>query len=66
MCAAAKENFRVVCLGGSADGLEAYTGILRAKPAGTGMAFIIAPHRSLENASLLPQVLARVHGYARH
>ena len=53
------DNFRVVCLGGSAGGLEAYVSILHALPADTGMAFVIAPHRALENAGLLPQILER-------
>ena len=52
--------FRVVCLGGSAGGLQAYMGILRGLPADTGMAFVIAPHRMLENAHLLPQLLTTV------
>ena len=60
MCAAAKKDFRVVCLGGSAGSLEAYTGILRHIPADTGMAFVIASHRNFENASLLLPILARV------
>ena len=60
MCAAAKKDFRVVCLGGSAGSLEAYTGILRHIPADTGMAFVIASHRNFEKATLLPQILARV------
>jgi len=59
MCAA-KKDFRVVCLGGSAGGLEAYMAILRHMPADTGMAFVIAPHRSSENSGLLPQILASV------
>ena len=59
MCAA-KKDFRVVCLGGSAGGLEAYTGILRHIPANTGMAFVIAPHRMFQDASLLPLILAKV------
>jgi len=52
------DNYRVVCLGGSAGGLEAYLSILRALPPRTGMAYVIAPHRALENAHLLPQLLA--------
>ena len=51
-------DFRVVCLGGSAGGLQAYLDILRNLPADTGMAFVVAPHRALENAHLLPQLLA--------
>ena len=49
-----------MCLGGSAGSLEAYTSILRHMPADTGMAFVIASHRSFEKATLLPQILARV------
>lgn len=51
-------GFRVVCLGGSAGGLEAYVEILRSLPADTGMAFVIAPHRQLENAHLLAPIVA--------
>ena len=43
-------DFRVVCLGGSAGGLEAYMDILRNLPADTGMGFVIAPHRALKYA----------------
>jgi len=50
----------VVCLGGSAGGLQAYRAILRHIPAATGMAFVIAAHRSSENTNLLPQILAGV------
>ena len=60
MCAAVKEDFRVVCLGGSAGGLQAYTDTLRPMPSDTGMAFVIAPHRSSEKSSLLLDILARV------
>ena len=56
----AADDFRVVCLGGSAGGLQAYMDILRGLPANTGMAFVIAPHRALENAHLLPQLLSAV------
>ena len=52
-------TFRVVCLGGSAGGLEAYIAILRHVPSHTGMGFVVAPHRGLEHAELLPQLLAR-------
>jgi len=56
------DDFRVVCLGGSAGGLEAYMDILRSLPADTGMGFVIAPHRALEYAHLLPQLLGKVTG----
>lgn len=54
----ASEAFRVVCLGGSAGGLEAYLGILRNLPPDSGMAFIIASHRAPEHANLLPHILS--------
>ena len=57
---AAGDDFRVVCLGGSAGGLQAYMDILRGLPADTGMAFVIAPHRAIENANLLPDLLTKI------
>ncbi len=54
------DNFRVVCLGGSAGGLQAYRDILRSLSADTGMAFVIAAHRSPEHTQLLPQLLSAV------
>lgn len=52
------EDFRVVCLGGSAGGLEPYMDILRHMPTDTGMAFVIAQHRGPAHPDLLPQLLA--------
>jgi two-component system CheB/CheR fusion protein len=57
---AATDDFRVVCLGGSAGGLKAYMGILGNLPPDTGMAFIVAPHRNFEQTHLLLEILARV------
>ena len=56
----AAKDFRVVCLGGSAGGLEAYKGILRNLPADTGMAFVVAQHQRFEHMHLLSQILAGV------
>ena len=56
---ATAEDFRVVCLGGSAGALEAYKDILRPMSAETGMAFVIVSHRGLELAELLPEILSR-------
>jgi two-component system CheB/CheR fusion protein len=53
------DDFRVVCLGGSAGGLQAYMDILHSLPADTGMAFVVAPHRGLEYAHLLPSLLSK-------
>lgn len=55
-----KDHFRVVCLGGSAGGLQAYRDILRGLSADTGMAFVIAAHRAPEHTQLLPQLLSAV------
>jgi two-component system, chemotaxis family, CheB/CheR fusion protein len=60
MDGARDQDLRVVCLGGSAGGLEAYKSILRVMPADTGMAFVIASHRNPEKPSLLAEILARV------
>ena len=57
-----QDGFRVVCLCGSAGALEACRKILRALPADTGMAFVIATHRGMEHAELLPRLLAEVTG----
>ncbi len=53
-------TFRVVCLGGSAGGLEAYIDILRRLPNDTGMSFVIVAHRPLTHPEMLPELLARV------
>jgi two-component system CheB/CheR fusion protein len=60
MAVAAEKDFRIVCLGGSAGSLKAYTDILGGLPADTGMAFVIALHRGVEHASLLSEVMTRV------
>jgi two-component system CheB/CheR fusion protein len=54
----ATTGFLVVCMGGSAGGLEAYLAILRHLPADIGMAFVVAQHRPPENAEWLPRILA--------
>jgi two-component system, chemotaxis family, CheB/CheR fusion protein len=51
------DRFPVVCLGGSAGGLNAYQQILRRLPADTGMAFVIVSHRGMANALLFLPVL---------
>jgi chemotaxis response regulator CheB len=55
-----RDQFRVVCLAGSAGGLPAYIEILSLMPTDSGMAFVVAPHRAIDNAELLPQLLAKV------
>lgn len=53
-------QFPVVCLAGSAGGLEAYREILRHLPNDNGMAFVIVSHRGEGDRTLLPKLLARV------
>jgi chemotaxis response regulator CheB len=51
-----KKNFPIVCVGGSAGGLEAYTRLLRNLPVDTGVAVVIVNHlRSV--ATLLHRIL---------
>src|SRR4051812_13198332 len=51
--------FPVVCIGASAGGLEAFTQLLGALPANTGMAFVLVSHLSPSHASHLAEILAR-------
>ncbi len=53
------ENFKVVCLGASAGGLQPYLEILRTLPADTGMAFVIAQHRGLDQPEILVNLLTK-------
>jgi len=48
----------VICLAGSAGGLEPYLDILRDLPSDTGMSFVIAQHRGPSHPAILPQLLA--------
>ena len=51
-------HFPVVGIGASAGGLEAFTQLLRAIPADTGMAFVLVQHLDPSHESLLPGLLA--------
>jgi len=51
-------NFPVVCVGGSAGGLDAYTRLLRNLPADLGAAFVIVNHRR-KFATYLHQILPK-------
>ncbi|HXF13435.1 MAG TPA: chemotaxis protein CheB [Terriglobales bacterium] len=53
-------HFPVVCLAGSAGGLEAYREILRHLPNDNGITFVIVSHRGEGDPTLLPSLLARV------
>src|ERR1700720_3167149 len=51
-------DFPVVCVGGSAGGLDAYTRLLRRLPADMGVAIVIVNHLRTV-ATLLPEILPR-------
>ena len=52
----APKNFPVVCVGGSAGGLDAYTRLLRHLPADMGVAIVIVNHLRTE-ATMLHKIL---------
>lgn len=49
----------IVGIGASAGGLEAFSELLAALPATTGMAFVFVQHLSPEHESMLPELLQR-------
>ena len=49
-------------IGASAGGLEAFTQLLRALPADTGMAFVLVQHLEPKHESMLTKLLARATG----
>lgn len=51
--------FPIVGIGASAGGLEAFSQVLRALPADTGMAFVLVQHLAPTRASLLAEILSR-------
>ncbi|MBU4231295.1 MAG: PAS domain-containing protein [Desulfobacterales bacterium] len=51
---------KVVGIGASAGGLEAFTGLLENLPIDTGMAFVLVQHMAPRPHSLLPEILTRV------
>src|SRR5467141_3964327 len=54
-----KKAFPIVGIGASAGGLEAFTQLLRALPADTGMAFAFVQHLDPTHPSLLTEILSR-------
>ena len=50
---------RVVGIGASAGGLEAFRELLHALPADSGMAFVIVQHLARDQESMLPDILSR-------
>ncbi len=51
--------FPIVGVGASAGGLEAFTQLLKALPADTGMAFVLVQHLAPTHASALAEILSR-------
>jgi two-component system CheB/CheR fusion protein len=51
--------FAIVGIGASAGGLEAFSQLLRALPADTGMVFVLVQHLDPKHESQLPNVLSR-------
>lgn len=49
----------IVGIGGSAGALDGYERFFTAMPLGGGMAFVVVPHLGEEEASLMPELLAR-------
>src|SRR5437660_5122409 len=54
-----RASFPIVGIGASAGGLEAFTELLKALPANTGMAFILIQHLDPAHSSFLSQALAK-------
>lgn len=49
----------IVGIGGSAGALDGYERFFTAMPSGGGLAFVVVPHLGEEEASLMPELLAR-------
>jgi two-component system CheB/CheR fusion protein len=58
--------FFVVGAGGSAGGIEAYTQMLKAVPADTGMAFVFILHMGQHQKSVLSEIVSRATKMAVH
>lgn len=56
---AKNKSFPIVGVGASAGGLEAFTQLLRALPADTGMAFVLIQHLDPKHESILTDILSR-------
>ena len=53
------KSLKVVGIGASAGGLEAFTQLLRSLPANTGMAFVLVQHLDPKHESMLTQLLSQ-------
>ena len=54
------QNFRIVGIGASAGGLDAFKRLLTEIPENTGMAFVLVQHLDPSHESILPEILQRV------
>ena len=54
------KDFPVVCVGGSAGGLDAYIRLLKHLPADSGLGFVLVQHLDPTHESALTQLLGRV------
>jgi two-component system, chemotaxis family, CheB/CheR fusion protein len=54
------ESFSIVGVGASAGGLEAFTQLLKALPADTGLSFVLVQHLAPSHPSALAEILSRV------
>lgn len=52
-------SFPIVGIGASAGGLSAYSSLLKALPADTGMAYVLVQHLDPKHDSMLPELLGR-------
>ena len=52
-------SFPIVAIGASAGGLEAFTQLLKALPADTGMGFVLVQHLAPSHRSSLAEILSR-------
>ncbi|HEX5085443.1 MAG TPA: chemotaxis protein CheB [Blastocatellia bacterium] len=53
------KSFPIVGIGASAGGLEAFTQLLKALPADTGMGFVVVQHLAPNHESVLTEILSR-------
>ena len=54
-----KTTFRIVGMGGSAGGLEAFEQFFSHLPPDTGMAFVLVPHLEPTHKGMMPELLGR-------
>jgi len=50
-------SFRIVAIGASAGGVEAYIELFKNLPPDTGMAYVVIPHLSADSKSFLPEIV---------